>query len=121
MSVRLKYYAKAAFGGIFAAAAVVMAVFALSRDKIAVQTRAVEIYEQKAAYSEPLKVDINAASVRELQKLNGIGEITAKAIVSYREEHGYFTSADELLNVSGIGRSTLEKIRPCIIIEEVTK
>ncbi len=116
MSVRLKYYAKAAVCGIFAAAAAFMAVFALTRDEVAVQIRAAEIYEQNAAYSEPLAVDINAASERELQKLIGIGEVTARAIVAYREEHGYFSSADELLNVSGIGQATLEKIRPCIII-----
>ncbi len=116
MSLRLKYYIKAAFFGIFAAAAAFMAVFALTRDEIAVQIKAAEIYKQNAAYSEPLAVDINTASVRELQKLIGIGEVTASAIVAYREEHGYFSSADELLNVIGIGQATLEKIRPYIII-----
>lgn len=121
MSIRLKYYIKAAFCGIFAAAAVFMAVFALTRDKTAVHAGAVELYKQNAAYSEPLKVDINAASERELQKLDGIGEHTAHAIVAYREEHGRFISVDELLNVSGIGQATLENIRPYIIIEEVTK
>lgn len=121
MSVRLKYYIKAAFSGIFAAAAALMAVFALTRDKTAVHAGAVEIYKQNAACSEPLKVDINTASERELQKLDGIGELAARAVVAYREEHGRFTSADELLNVSGIGQATLEKIRPYLKIEEVTK
>jgi len=56
-------------------------------------------------------VNINTAGEEELTKLNGIGPAKAKAIVSYREEHGAFTTLDELANVSGISTGTVEKLR----------
>ncbi|WP_096270706.1 helix-hairpin-helix domain-containing protein [Paucisalibacillus globulus] len=56
------------------------------------------------------KVRINYATVEEIQKLPGIGPSKAKAIVEYRDEIGYFQSAQDLLNVSGIGEKTLESL-----------
>lgn len=61
-------------------------------------------------------VAINRATVEEIMQLNGIGPAKAEAIISYREEHGPFQSVEELLEVSGIGEKTLEKIRDQIII-----
>lgn len=61
-------------------------------------------------------VNINTASVEQLMTLNGIGDVKAKAIVNYRNENGSFSSVDELLNVSGIGEKTLEKIRAYITV-----
>ena len=56
-------------------------------------------------------VNINTASVHHLQRISGIGETRAQAIVEYREAHGGFKSVDELVNVSGIGEKTLDEIR----------
>ena len=56
-------------------------------------------------------VNINTASVHHLQRISGIGETKAMAIVEYREAHGGFKSVDELVNVSGIGEKTLETMR----------
>ena len=56
-------------------------------------------------------IDINSAPVEDLQRLPGIGEKRAQAIVAYREEHGPFQSVDELDNVSGIGPGILEGLR----------
>ncbi|USR41539.1 helix-hairpin-helix domain-containing protein [Ectopseudomonas hydrolytica] len=57
-------------------------------------------------------VNLNTADAATLQKeLAGIGATKAQAIVAYREEHGNFTSVDELLEVKGIGPATLEKNR----------
>lgn len=61
-------------------------------------------------------VNINTASEHQLQRLDGIGETTARAIVEYREANGSFKSADELLNVKGIGEKTLEKFRERIVV-----
>ncbi|SFS69664.1 helix-hairpin-helix domain-containing protein [Marininema halotolerans] len=52
-------------------------------------------------------VDLNQASVEDLDSLNGIGPAKAEAILRYREEHGPFTSVDQLKEVQGIGEKTI--------------
>lgn len=57
-------------------------------------------------------VDLNTASAAEIATaLNGVGLKKAEAIVAYRDAHGPFRSADELINVKGIGLATVEKNR----------
>lgn len=57
-------------------------------------------------------VNLNMADAETLtRELKGIGATKAKAIIEYREAHGPFSSVDELLEVKGIGASTLEKNR----------
>lgn len=65
----------------------------------------------------PVVVNVNTASEEELQALPGIGPVKAQTIIDYREEHGNFSCAEDLLNVSGIGEATLEKIRDDITWE----
>ncbi len=60
------------------------------------------------------RVDINTATLKQLDLLPGIGETIAQRIIDYRNEHGDFASIDDLLNVTGIGMSKLEEIRPYI-------
>ncbi|NOQ81313.1 MAG: helix-hairpin-helix domain-containing protein [Methylophaga sp.] len=55
------------------------------------------------------KVNINTASLEQLQTINGVGVSTAEAIITYREESGLFKNVDDLLNVKGIGEKKLEK------------
>ncbi|HGO5854671.1 TPA: ComEA family DNA-binding protein [Mannheimia haemolytica] len=63
-------------------------------------------------------VNINTASAAELQdKLVGIGQKKAQAIVDYRTKNGNFKSIEQLAEVSGIGQATLEKNRANIILE----
>jgi competence protein ComEA len=57
-------------------------------------------------------VDVNTATVDELEVLPGVGPTTAASIVDHRERNGPFASLDELLNVSGIGPAKLESLRP---------
>ncbi|WP_220699289.1 helix-hairpin-helix domain-containing protein [Nocardioides cavernaquae] len=57
-------------------------------------------------------VNLNTATPAELEELPGVGPVTAASIVTFREEHGSFTSVDELLDVSGIGEATLAEIAP---------
>lgn len=57
-------------------------------------------------------VDLNSADQTALETLPGVGPVTAGRILAWREEHGSFSSAEELLEVSGIGERTLEQLRP---------
>jgi competence protein ComEA len=62
-----------------------------------------------AAPGQPL--DLNAATIEQLDTLPGVGEVTAQKIVDYREEHGGFGSVDELGQVPGIGDKRLAGLR----------
>jgi competence protein ComEA len=56
-------------------------------------------------------VDLNTATVEELDALPGVGPVTAAAIVAWRDANGRFTSVDQLGDVDGIGPARLEKLR----------
>lgn len=62
------------------------------------------------------KININTASLDELQKISGIGESKAQAIIKYREENGNFNKIDDIMNVSGIGDALYEKIKDNITV-----
>ncbi|ORB18785.1 ComEA family DNA-binding protein [Mycobacterium noviomagense] len=59
-------------------------------------------------------IDLNTATVQQLDTLPGIGPVTAAAIVAWREANGKFTSVDQLAEVDGIGPARLEKLRPLV-------
>lgn len=61
-------------------------------------------------------ININTASIDELQRINGIGEVKAKSILEYRDKNGGFKSIEEIKNVDGIGEKTFEKIKDKIAI-----
>lgn len=64
-------------------------------------------------------VNINTADAETLAaELDGVGASRAAAIVEYREANGPFRSADELLNVKGIGEAVLEKNRENILLSD---
>ena len=68
-------------------------------------------------YMEDNKLlNINTASQSEFQKLTGIGESTARKIIEYRELNGYFKNLEELMNVSGIGKSKFNAIKADITL-----
>lgn len=57
------------------------------------------------------KININAATAKQLEELDGIGPVLAQRIVDYRDANGPFSSVDGLLEVQGIGEKTLATIR----------
>ena len=61
-------------------------------------------------------VNINTASLTELQNLSGIGKSKAEAIIKYREQNGNFKNIEELLNVDGIGEKLYEEIKSNITV-----
>lgn len=62
-------------------------------------------------------ININTASIQELDALPGVGEATANKIVNYREEKGKFNSIEEIKNVNGIGDKKYEELKTLISIE----
>jgi len=63
--------------------------------------------------SAPL--DLNTATVEQLDTLPGVGEVTAGRIVAYRSAHP-FTSVDELLEVPGIGQRRFEQLEDLVTV-----
>ena len=63
------------------------------------------------AASEDGLVDLNTADAQTLKTLSGIGDSKAQAILAYREEHGAFSSIEEIMQVPGIKESTFSKIK----------
>ncbi len=59
-------------------------------------------------------VDLNRATLAELDTLPGVGPATATAIIAWRDEHGRFRRVDDLLEVPGIGPARLERLRPLV-------
>jgi competence protein ComEA len=70
-----------------------------------------------AIAADAAKVNINTASVEELTQLKRVGQKYAEKIVAFREANGPFKSADELVNVPGIGVKTIEANRDVITTE----
>lgn len=63
------------------------------------------------------KINLNTASKEELLTLPGIGEAKAQSIISYREEHGKFGAAEEIMNIEGIKDGVFNKIKEQIIVK----
>jgi competence protein ComEA len=66
---------------------------------------------------KPEPLDLNIATVEQLQKLPGIGPATAKSIVRFREKSGPFRRVEDLLAVRGITKARLEKLRPHVTVK----
>jgi competence protein ComEA len=69
-----------------------------------------------AAGQENPKINLNAATAQELDTLPGIGPAYAERIIAYRDQHGGFSSIEELQDIAGIGPKTYEKLKDMICI-----
>lgn len=65
---------------------------------------------------EAAMVNINTADAAELEDLPGVGPVTAEAIIAHRDEHGPFTTVDQLLDVNGIGDAKLAAMRDRVTV-----
>jgi competence protein ComEA len=59
-------------------------------------------------------IDLNSATLEQLDTLPGVGPVLAQRILDWRAEHGRFGSTDELREVSGIGEATFADIKPLV-------
>mgnify|MGYP004712895075 FL=1 len=62
------------------------------------------------------KININTATLEELDKLPGVGEATANKIISHREENGQFKNIEDIKNVNGIGDKKFENMKELICV-----
>jgi competence protein ComEA len=69
-----------------------------------------------ATSSAAAPIDLNAASVGQLQELPGVGPVLAQHIVDWRVAHGSFASVEQLRSVSGIGPAKFAAIRPMVVV-----
>jgi competence protein ComEA len=69
---------------------------------------------QKAPAATP--VNLNTATVADLEKLPGVGPATAARIIEYREKNGPFKKIEELMNVKGIGEKAFLKLKPLVAV-----
>jgi competence protein ComEA len=64
----------------------------------------------------PAPVDLNVANAKELEQIPGIGPVTAKAIVDFRQKSGSFKRVEDLLVIRGISERKLKLIRPYVTV-----
>lgn len=99
--------------------------FAQEQAGIVIENSSLPIYDEKAKEvavpkTEPSAagmINLNTATLNELDKLPGIGPAKAQAIIDYRNKKGGFTKKSQVKNVSGIGDATYQKIEGMIIVE----
>jgi len=64
------------------------------------------------------KVNVNTATVEQLQSIKGVGAKTANAIIMYRKNNGEFKAVDELVNVKGIGQKKVTKLADQVSVSD---
>jgi competence protein ComEA len=95
-----------------------LATILLDGSEVVIPSKNTASAAQHAAESDPHdgKINLNTATVSELDSLPGIGPTRAEQIVQYRETHGLFQSVRDLLNIEGFGPKLLEKIQDRVTV-----
>ena len=70
----------------------------------------------KPAAPSKAAINLNTATVDQLDDLPGIGRSTAQRILEYRQKHGDFQKIEQLMNVKGIGEKSFLKLKPLITV-----
>ena len=80
------------------------------------QTTDINVRSNSTTALENGLVNLNTADVAALMTLPGIGESRAKAIISYREQHGAFAQIEDIMKISGIKQAAFSKIKDKITV-----
>ena len=74
----------------------------------------------RSSSSSPAQmVNLNSATVPQLEALPGIGRATAERIIEYRQKSGGFKKVEDLMNVRGIGEKSFLKLKPLITVAAI--
>ena len=71
---------------------------------------------EKSAAGAAAAINLNSATVEQLEALPGIGPKTAQLIVEYRQKSGGFKKVEELMNIKGIGEKSFLKLKPMLVV-----
>ncbi|MEG0293799.1 helix-hairpin-helix domain-containing protein [Enterococcus sp.] len=91
-------------------------IYVPNKDEVNFSVEQIQSNDEKQTPSSTSLININTADLNELQQLTGIGPSKAQAIISYREENGLFQRLEDLLQVTGFGEKTFEKLKNMIKI-----
>jgi competence protein ComEA len=72
--------------------------------------------EPGAASTSGAQVNLNTATLDQLESLPGIGRATAERIIEYREKSGGFKKAEELMNVRGVGEKSFLRLKALVMV-----
>ncbi|MGH9386372.1 MAG: ComEA family DNA-binding protein [Vicinamibacterales bacterium] len=88
---------------------------ALALTAVLVAAPTVLAQTEKAAGATPA-INLNSATLEQLEALPGIGVKTAQLIVEYRQKSGGFKKVEELMNIKGIGEKSFLKLKPMLVV-----
>lgn len=74
------------------------------------------VAQDKASVTAKAPLNLNTATVAQLEELPGIGRATAQRIVEYREKAGGFKKIEELMNIRGIGEKSFLRLKPLVTV-----
>jgi comEA protein len=76
----------------------------------------VSVLAQKSSSASTEKINLNSATLEQLQTLPGIGPVIAKSIIDHRTKVGKFNRIEEVINIRGIGEKKFQKIKDRLIV-----